>query len=164
MQAALFHNEAKKSANGFFLVEVVVATAVIAIVLVALLGAISKSVQVSTLALQKTQAAYLLDEGAEAVKFIRNGSWDSIVAVADDTPYYLSLTGSTWTLTTVPASIDGFTRTVVFSSVYRDGQSDIATSGAVDGGTRKAVISVSWQGQNGEVTESLPLYITNFNA
>jgi Tfp pilus assembly protein PilV len=166
MQTAAFHN--RKTIffkKGFFLIEVVVATAVIATVLVALLGAITKSVQVSALALQKTQAAYLLDEGAEAVKFLRNGSWDSIANLEDGAQYYLLWNGNAWTLTQTPQSVDSFARSITVASVYRDVTGDIVeTGGTLDAGTRKVLISVSWQSAAGAVTETLPLYIADIAA
>jgi Tfp pilus assembly protein PilV len=166
MQTAAFHNnKAIFLKKGFFLVEVVVATAVIATVLVALLGAITKSVQVSSLALQKTQAAYLLDEGAEAVKFLRNASWNSIADLEDNTAYYLAWNGSSWAITQTPQSVDAFTRTITVSSVYRDASGDIISGGGtLDDGTRKVLISVSWQSAAGTVTETLPLYIADIAA
>jgi Tfp pilus assembly protein PilV len=164
MRAVPLHNN-KRFEHGFFLVEVVVATAVIAVVLLALIGAISKSVEVSTLALQKTQAAYLLDEGSEALKFVRNGSWNTIANLADDTNYYLTWSAGAWTVTDEPQAVDGFTRSFVLSSVYRDSGGDIVVDGGtLDTGTRKAVLTVTWSGQNGSLTENLPLYLANINA
>lgn len=152
----------KQAQQGFFLVEVVVASSVIAVVLVLLLGAIQNTVEVSQRSLERTQAAYLLEEGAEAVKLIRSQAWSSISGLTNGTTYYLSWSGSAWILTTSLQKVDGFTRTIVFSSVSRDGNNDIVSSGGtVDVGTRRVTITTSWVVPSGTQTESLSLYITN---
>ena len=70
-----------KKQQGFFLIEVIVAASVIAVVLVLLLGAIQNSIEVSERALERTQAAYLLEEGAEVLKAIRDNDWDTIAGL-----------------------------------------------------------------------------------
>lgn len=152
----------KETQRGFFLVEVVVASSVIAVVLVLLLGAIQNTVEASQRSLERTQAAYLLEEGAEAVKLIRSQAWSSISGLTNGTTYYLSWNGSAWVLTTSLQKVDGFTRSVVFSAVSRDGNSDIVTSGGTtDSGTKKVTITISWVVPSGTQTESLSLYIAN---
>lgn len=144
------------------MIEVVVASSVIAVVLVLLLGAIQNTVEVSQRSLERTQVAYLLEEGAEAVKLIRSQSWSSISSLANNTTYYLAWNGSTWVLTTTPQVIDTFTRTVVFSAVNRDGSSDIATSGGtLDVGTKKVIVTTTWVTPGGTKSEQLSFYITN---
>jgi len=150
--------------KGFFLIEVVIVASVIATVLMYLLGSIQNSVEVSQRSLERTQAAYLLEEGAEAIKSIRNatGGWTILNAAANGVTQYLSWNGSVWSLTTTPQMVDIFTRTVVFSSVNRDAASDIVSSGGtLDTRTRKAVITVSWLAQSTTKSESVTLYLTD---
>jgi len=162
----LFHETSmhKKTTNGFFLVEVLVATAVIGTVLVVLIGAVSNSVAISRLALERTQASYLLEEGAEAMKSIRDNAWTSITGLTMGTTYYLSWSGSIWTTTTTASKIGNFTRTVVCQNVSRDSNNDIVTSGGTnDTGTKKCTITVTWPSYNGTITETLAEYITDSN-
>ncbi len=152
----------KQTQQGFFLVEVIVASSVIAVVLVLLLGSIQHTVEASQRSLERTQTAYLLEEGAEVVKLIRSEAWSSISGLTAGTTYYFLWTGSVWTLTTTPQTINGFTRTVVMTSVNRDGNNDIVTSGGtIDNGTKKVTITVSWIAPSGVQTENMSLYITN---
>lgn len=151
-----------KKQSGFFLIEVLIATALAGGILVSLVGLVQNTVTISKKTLERTQSGYLLEEGAEAVKTIRDAGWGNISALVDGTTYYLTWNGSDWRTTTVPNTIDNFTRTVVFSSVSRDASDDIVTSGgSVDSRTRKATVSVSWTSQSGQQTESLVFYIAD---
>lgn len=153
-----------KKHTGFFLIEVVVATAVIATVLVVLLGAISNSVDISSLALQRAQASYLLEEGAEAIKVIRDNAWTNITNLTPNTDYYFSWSGSTWTSTSTPNTNGIFTRTAQCENVSRDANNDIvATGGTNDAGTKKCTVTVRWTSTRGAQSESLSLYISNIN-
>ena len=151
------------TSSGFFLIEVVVAASIIATVLILLLASIQDSVEASQRSLERTQASYLLEEGAEAVKTIRDSGWTSISGVTNGTTYYLSWNGTTWSLTTTLQTTDIFTRTIVFSAVSRDTNDDIMTSGGTvaDTGTEKVTVNVSWLSQSGTKSESLELYIAN---
>jgi type II secretory pathway pseudopilin PulG len=148
--------------KGFFLVEVVVAASIIATVLMLLLGSISNSVEASQRSLERTQASYLLEEGAEAVRSIRDTSWATIAALTNGTTYYLSWSGTAWSLTTTPSTVDAFTRTVVLSAVSRDSTDDIVESGGtLDTDTRKVVITTTWSAQSASRSENVSLYLTN---
>jgi type II secretory pathway pseudopilin PulG len=150
------------SQKGFFLIEVVVASSVIAVVLILLLGSIQDMVEVSQRSLERTKASFLIEEGAEAVKSIRDDSWTTISALSTDTPYYLSWNGSQWTLSTTASSIDQYTRTIVFSTVSRDSNDDIVSSGGtLDTDAKKAAITVSWTVPSGTQTEDTQFYIFN---
>lgn len=147
---------------GFFLIEVVVAASVIAAVLMLLLGSIQNSVDVSARSLERTQASYLLEEGSEAVKAIRDNGWSTISALTNGTTYYLSWSGSAWSLTTTASTIGEFTRRVTFASVSRDTNDDIVTTGGTtDSGTRAVTVTVSWTVASGTKSESISFYITD---
>lgn len=150
--------------QGFFLIEAVIASAIVATTLVMMLGAISNVVAISKYSLQKTQASYLLEEGVEVAKLLRNQSWTNISGLSTGTTYYMSWSGSAWSYTpTAPGTATGvFTRTIVFSSVSRDGTDTItASGGTADSGTRLGTVTVSWQQNGSSRTESLPFYITS---
>ncbi len=148
--------------RGFFLIEVVVASAVIAVVLMLLLGSIQNSVEASRRSLERTQVSYILEEGAEAVKSIRDTDWATITALSNDTTYYLVWSGNSWTLSTTPQSIEVFTRSVSLDPVYRSGTDDIvASGGTLDTGTRKVTITTTWSSSSGDKSEDLSFYITD---
>jgi type II secretory pathway pseudopilin PulG len=150
----------KRKQSGFFLIEVVIAVALAGGVLITVLSLVQDTVEVSQRSLEKTQAAYLLDEGIEGVKSIRDDAWTTITGLSSGTPYYLLWNGTKWTLTTTAQTVGGFTRTIVFEDVYRDGNDDIVSSGGtLDIGTRKGTVTLSWDPPSGAQSESIVFYI-----
>ncbi len=148
--------------KGFFLIEVVIAVAVITVVLVSMLGIIQDTVEASQRSLERTQVAYLLEEGFEAVKTIRDESWTTITNLSDGTPYYVSWNGTSWSLTTTASTIGMFSRSIVFSSVARDSNDDIVDSGGtVDTRTRKGVVTITWTTPSGNRSEELTFYLAD---
>ncbi len=157
----------KKNKNlGFTLVEILIASAIMTTMIFALISAVQKGIQLSYYALKQTQASLLLEEGAEAVKSIRDANWTNISSLTLNTDYYLSFDNGTnvWSLSTIPtAIIDSiFTRKVLISSVLRDGTDKIASSGTLDIGTKKITITTSWPISDGTTFSSnLIFYIAN---
>jgi len=152
-----------KYQRGFFLIEVVVVASIVSVVLVLLLGSIQNSVEASQRSLERTQASYLLEEGAEALKSIRSNAWTGISSLTAGTTYYLAWSNGAWSLSTTPSQIDNrFTRTLVMSDVSRDVNGDIVTSGGTtDAGTKKFTITTTWVAPSRTYTESLELYLTD---
>ncbi len=153
----------RKSNNGFVLIEVVVACSIISVITFGIFSAAKNGINLSTGALRQTQASYLLEEGAEAMRSIRDANWTNISGLTLDTTYYLSYNtnNNIWTLTQTPSTIDYFTRTVILSAVYRNGTDDIASSGTLDTGTKKVTVNVSWASSSGTSSKSLSFYIAN---
>lgn len=148
------------------MLEVLIACAIISVTTFALISASVQGIQLSDRALKQTQASILLEEGAEVVKIIRDNSWTTISNLTLETNYYLTFnTGSnTWSLGTTPTSaIDStFTRTVVFSSVGRDGSDDIILSGGtIDPRTKKVTVTVSWLQSGNTASKVLSFYISD---
>ncbi|MDQ5971636.1 MAG: hypothetical protein QG566_582 [Patescibacteria group bacterium] len=156
----------KKNSYGFALVEVMVSCAILSAVTIALLSYAQKGLELSNLSLRQTQANYLLEDGAEAIKTIRDANWTNISGLTAGTTYYLSYDTSTnvWSLTTTPSVVDGiFTRTVVFNTVSRDTNDDIvASGGTLDTGTMQVTITNTWLTLEGSTTsKTLIFYIAN---
>ena len=166
MKIKLSFKNKKSNSNkkGFVLVEVVIATALISILALALVSVTQKSLQLSDRALKQAQAGYLLEEGAEAVKIIRDNNWTDIENLVIGTNYYLYYDTNTdlWSLSTTTNSIDTmFTRTVISNSAYRDELDDLARSGTNDTGAREINVNVSWLTSSGVVNKSLSFYVTD---
>jgi prepilin-type N-terminal cleavage/methylation domain-containing protein len=155
----------KKYNAGFTLIEILVACSIMTVTTFALLSAAGKGVEVSNQALRQTQADFLAEEGAEAVKSIRDTSWSSISSLTDGTTYYLSFdtTSNTWSLSTIPNLIDSFfTRTVVVQTANRDTNDNIASSGTPDSGTKEVAIDVSWPSSEGTTLDrNLSFYMSD---
>ena len=153
-----------KNKSGFTLVEVLVACVIISTTVLALMSATSKSIELSNKALRQVQVNMLLEEGAEAVKSIRDNSWTGISGLNVNTNYSLLFNGNAWTiLPTNPTEVvDGlFTRKVVFAPVYRNATDDIAQSGTLDPDTEKVTVTVSWKSPSGASIKDLSFYIAN---
>ena len=151
--------------KGFSLLEVVVGISIIFLALFSL-AMISRGIiiarQQASLALQ---ADFLLEEGAEAIRFIRDEGWTSNIAGLSGTNYLVfdsSAGTGTWKTTTTPETIGVFGRSFTVSSVKRNGSDDIDPSGSNDPSTRKFDVSVTWPGRSATSTRSVSFYLTNY--
>ena len=157
--------ENKSVMKGFTLVEVVLVASIFSMFVVSLFGYYQKVLEVSKETTRYIHSGFLLEEGVEAMKLLRDESWSSRIApLSTTTTYYLYWTGSMWSATTTLATIENtFTRTVTVTDVKRDASDNIATVGTYDGGTKKVRVSVSWikKGKTIPTTELIETYITN---
>ncbi len=144
-------------------IEVLVAASIIAVSILATMAVAQKSVQVSRQALHSTEAAFLLEEGAEAVRIARDSAWSNISSLTIGTNYYPTFSGGTWTLSGTANMVGIFTRTVVLANVNRDNSTkDIVSSGGSnDAGTKLVTVTVSWQEGGVAVTKNLQFYIVD---
>ena len=123
------------------MVEVLVAASIITVSILAAMAVAQKSVHVSRQALHATQAAFLLEEGAENVRIARDNAWANIAALNSS------------------ETIGIFTRTVTSADVNRDNTSkDIAVSGTNDPQTQLITVNVSWPEGGTTVTKTLQFY------
>lgn len=154
-------NSRKKT--GFMVVEIIVAAAIITATVLAGSSVAQKSIRVSNQGLHSSQAAFLLEEGAEAVRIVRDNNWSNISTLTAGTNYYPTYTGGTWTLSATANQVGRFTRKVVVSNVNRDASTgDIVSSGgAYDSGTKFFTITVSWLEQATTISKSVSFYISD---
>lgn len=152
-----------KKEKGFTLLEVIIGVAVILSSVFGLLSISRLSTKVSSANILNLQAAFLLEEGVEAVKILRDLSWqNNIQPLNNSTNYYLSFDGQNWQATTTNVFIDNFfERKFVAEESQRDGNYDLSQSGAIDPETKKINVFVSWPARNGTTTQSIPFYLTN---
>lgn len=155
--------------RGVSLVEVLIASAIIMSSVVSIMGVYSGLTSIAIRNTAKVQAGMLLDEGAEALRFMRDVSWSTnINPLVNGTTYTLywdyTVANYGWKATTTRDMIDDqFDRTFVVSSVNRDATTyDIVNSGGtLDTGTRKATISVAWYDGAATSTKSIIMYLYN---
>ena len=84
-------------AKGFTLVEIVLVTSILSAFMVSLFGYYQKVVEVSKETTRYIHSGFLLEEGVEAMKLLRDASWSLRIApLSTTTPYYLYWTGSAW--------------------------------------------------------------------
>lgn len=153
----------KNQKSGFGLVEIIIGVAIISASLFSLAAVSQISLRLAQTSRQNIKAGFLLEEGVEAVKFLRDAGWDTnIASLTAGVPYYLNFNGTSWESTYVNSYIDGvFERSFVIEDVYRDANDDIAESGDFDLNTKKISVFVSWETPTGTMTKSISTYITN---
>ena len=161
--------------KAFTIIEVLVACSIITISMFALMQTAQRGLHLSYQSLKKSQASFLIEEGVEAVKSIRDNDWNSISSITLDAPYYLFFNTSTklWELNnTSTTSLSGyiptypvddvFDRTITISSVGRDVSDDILTTGGiVDPRTKKVTVMVSWTVGGVPSSKELSFYIAD---
>ncbi|MFA6301024.1 MAG: hypothetical protein WC609_01595 [Candidatus Paceibacterota bacterium] len=134
---------AKNKNKGFMVVEILVATSIITVSILAAMTVAQKAIYVSRQALHATQASFLLEEGAEEARIARDNAWSGVVAL------------------NTSESIGIFTRTVVASSVTRNVVSGDIGPGDADAGTKLITVTVSWPEGGIIINKILQFYITD---
>lgn len=156
----MYFRSNKKS--GFGMVEAIVAISIIGIFAVLAISVNTFFAEISMKNKNFITASFLAEEGFEAIKFLRDTSWNSnIQTLSNNTDYYLYF-NSSWIATTTIQSENNFYRTFSVNEVYRDGSGSIVSSGGtLDMGTKFVEIEVAWPTKTGTSTKILKGYITN---
>ena len=149
--------------RGFGLVEVVISVSIISLSILGVMLVAQISQKVISESTRKVQAAFLAEEGIEAIKSMRDRSWQTDISLLNvGSDYYLSFNGAAWVSTTTNAYLNNiFERKFVVNNVYRNVSDDIAESGTFDPDTKKITVSVSWFNRNSTTTSSVSTYIAN---
>ena len=149
--------------RGFGLIEAVAGISLVSIFIFSLMLASQLSQKIVGESVRNIQAYFLLEEGADAVKILRDTGWSSNIGnLSAGANYFFSYNGTTWISTNSNVYIDGvFERKFKLNNVYRDANDDIASSGTLDNETKKATVSVSWRGRTGTTTKSVSFYLTD---
>lgn len=153
---------------GFTLIEIVLAASILTTFMVSIALYYKKILDVSEDTTRYIQSGFLLEEGLEAVKLIRDVSWvTGIAPLSTTTTYYLYWTGTAWTSTTTSGVIENtFTRTFTVGDVFRDGSDNIVPTialGTFGTSSKKIMFTMVWQSKGGRATTtaSAETYIMN---
>ena len=152
---------------GFSLIEIILGIGMLTVSLVSITAYYKKVLDVSIDTTHHIQSGFLLEEGVESVKMLRDQGWTTkIAALSTTTTYYLSWSGTQWTSTTIPQTVENtFVRSFRLSDVFRDASDNIVSSGGTyyDPGTKKVTVSVAWtrKGTKSMATDTAETYITN---
>lgn len=149
--------------KGFSIIEIVVGSAIITVAGLAIILGTLSYIEISAKNSHNVQTALLFEETGEAIQFLRDSGWTSHIGNKTlNTDYYLSWSGSTYSLSTTPNLYQNtYTRTVRFQSVERDSNDSITTSGTNDSDTRLVEIDVSWPYKGATTTISTEMLIHN---
>lgn len=145
------------------MVELVVASAILSLFLVALSLSYVAFLRLASVNLNSVKATFLAEEGIEAVRFLKDADWQNIASLNTGLNYHLNFTGLSWQIVSNETLIDGFSRSLIFENVFRDSNGKIVESGGtLDQGSRKLSVSVSWlSGGATTTTRSISTYIAD---
>lgn len=142
------------------MVEVLIVASIITVSILGIIAVAQKTISLSRQGVHSAQAALLLEEGAEAVKIVRDNGWSNITSLSASTDYYPTFSGGTWTLSATASQVGIFNRRVNIASVNRNASTqDIAASGTDDTGTKLVTVTVSWTEGGTNVSRTLSFYI-----
>ena len=152
----------QKTQNGFGLMEIVISVAFISLFFTRFIIGGAFFTQKSMQSLQEVRANFLMEEGAEAIRYMRDMGWSNISELTPGTDYYLNFTGGQWATSTATSTIDTiFYRKFNTANVNRDANDNIFASGTDDPQTKLITVSVEWRGRTGTTTDTLQLYLTD---
>ncbi|HEY4518450.1 MAG TPA: prepilin-type N-terminal cleavage/methylation domain-containing protein [Candidatus Paceibacterota bacterium] len=154
-----------KKQGGFGLVEVIIGLSILAISFFSLVLVGRNVTKLTVSTTRSLQADFLLEEGIEATRSIRDRGWSaSLSALSGTSSLTFATSPSRWMVTTTPEIIDDiFYRTIAVYPVSRDFNDDIVLAGGTpDPNTKKITTVVSWN--TGQATSSISAstYLTNY--
>jgi len=152
-----------KHEKGSSLIEMIVGLSLLVFLVLSFVISFNYFIRTSFLGTKTTQSYFLAEEGIEALKSMRNNSWNIFInPLLPGQNYYLYFNGSNWESTTSPSTVDGiFTRKFTVENIYRDVNGDISISGTLDSGSKKINVSVSYMVKDTVLTKNLSTIITN---
>ncbi len=152
-----------RGSAGFGMIEMIIGAAVLSTALLGISTFFQATLKVSNTTKSAIQGDYLLEEGIEVIKLLRDTNYtNNLKTLATGVDHYLLWTGTVWATTTVNTFVDGqFERKFTIANVNRDGTDDIASIGAQDLDTKLITVSVAWNVRGATTTRSIATYITN---
>lgn len=134
--------------RGVAAVEMLVGIAIASLILIFTTYAIMSFVSAGRDIADKTQALYLAEEALEVVKFLRDGDWDTLDGLSDNTRYYLDIDPTTIGLNGSPEIVGIFRRSFYVTDVYRNNTDEIVASttagSSADSGSKYVTAVVTW--------------------
>ncbi len=149
--------------HGFSLVEILVAASIMLIVAGAITSSFSKYILIARSNTDSVKAVYLLDEGVEIVKIMRDMGWKQNIEPIQNNSLF-RVNRKTYSTTDSTDLIGGiFDRTFVFGEICRNENKDISecSSETVATDTRKITVNVTWNDGNGTNTKTLSTNISD---
>lgn len=144
---------------GQALIELLVTLAIASVLLPGLITGLVASREGKAQQSQRLEATSLLREAEEALRVVRETGWSQILI---NGTYHPQVSGNTWLLAPGSEVINGYTRQIVLSDVYRDSNGNIVSSGGTpDPSTKKAEITISWNTPFPSAVTSI-IYLTRY--
>ena len=168
-------NMRHRSDSGFIFLEIIIATVLIGLVFIMLMGIGFSSLTVTGAIQKATQIDSLIKEELEAVRSFRDGTtWLTdglgVANTGSTNPYYLELdttvTPPKWKLVSGTETVGAFTRKVIFDKVSRDtATNNIESTYNIahdDPDTRQVTVIIA-STSNSASTYQVMQYLTNWN-
>lgn len=154
-----------KNQRGISVIEIIVCLAIIMITFWSFAGIAQYSLKIQEQSNAKIEAINLASEAIEAIRSVRNESWDNISSLSLETKYYPIISENKWILTlTDPGIISGtYDRSIIIEQVYRDINDNISETGTEDNQTKKITALVEWNDRGKTKQIDLITYLTNWN-
>lgn len=154
--------------RGISFVEIIIAAAVILILTGTVIGTYITTMTHYRNTTDTIQATYLLEEGVEAVKTMRDRSYTNEIKplATGGQKHYLVFDPSVpeWQSTSTPQYVAGtFKRWFTLEKVTRNSDDRISASGSNDAGTRKLTVHLAWPTGNSTTTRSVTTYLSNIH-
>jgi len=153
----------KQKQRGFGLVEMLIGAAVLSTSLLGISTFFQKTLEVSSITQSAVQGDYLLEEGVEVVKLLRDAGYtNNIASLSTIAPTYLVWSGTNWATSTTNVFIDNkFERKITVVEVMRNASEDISGAGTPDPKTKLVTVSVAWNVKGATTTKTIQTYIMN---
>ncbi len=160
-QYSIFHIP-YSAQKGFGMIEMIIGAAILSVSLLGISTFFQSALKTSSATQLSIKGDYLLEEGIEAVKLLRDAGYaNNLSMLSTSIPHYFVWNGSSWATTTANVFIDGlFERSFTITNVTRDANDDIA-AGTNDPDTKLITVSVAWNAQNATTTRTIATYITD---
>lgn len=153
-----------KKTKGFSLVEIIIASSILLISVVSIFSAFTLAVSTSAKNTAMVQATFLLEEGNEALRNMRDFSFSTYIASLDvDRSYRLEWVNSHWQATTTNTFIDNkFDRSFTVNNVMRDASNNVVNSGGtIDPNIKNVLVVVSWKNGSATTSKTMQSYVSN---
>lgn len=148
----------KNKTRAFMTVEILVSAYIVTLVALAGLNLAQRSSYIARHTFLTAQAVFIAEEGAEAIRIIRDNDWNNIASTTNGAIYYFQFNGTTWVLSQNPAyeNVGDVKRKVIFQAVNRHNSTrDIVSSGgSADSGTKRVNVNINWT-ENGQYYDKL---------
>jgi len=128
--------------RGQSLVEILIAVALTSVLLPALVTGLVASTGGKSQETQRVEAVALLKEAQEAVRSVRERGWNTF---PPNGAYHPTVENFAWEFASNSETINGFTRTLTVSNVFRDANGVVVLSGGtLDPSTKRISIAITW--------------------
>jgi len=145
-------------------IEIVVAAAIIISITAAAASAWSFYIRTSGDNGDRIQAMLLTEEASEALRILRDTSWNGTIAsLSLETPYDIVWNGSLYSTTDIlPVIQDRYRRSIIMSEVKRDPETDdVSETGTADPDTRKVTVIISTTAETPETLMQSEMLLHN---